>query len=350
LDRVVRIGGRAIGPGARCFVIAEAGVNHNGDVDAARRLVDAAADAGADAVKFQTFRAEGVAAARAPKAVYQLETTAAAESQLEMLRRLELDEAAFAELKARAEGRGLVFLSTPFDEESVELLERLDVAAYKIASPDVANLLLLASVGRRRRPVLLSTGTADLAEVAAALETLTAAGAAGVVLLHCVSAYPTPFDQANLLAITTLAERFPVPVGYSDHTEGDEAALAAVALGACVLEKHLTLDRTLPGPDQRTSLEPEELARLVLRVRRVEAALGDGVKRPVEAERANLATVRRSLAAAEDLAAGTVLGESMLTALRPGTGIPPARIGDVVGRTLRRDVRRGELLAAGDLE
>jgi N,N'-diacetyllegionaminate synthase len=347
---MVTIAGRRIGRGEPCFVIAEAGVNHNGDVELARRLVDAAAKADADAVKFQTFRAEGVATALAPKASYQLETTGGGESQAEMLRRLELGEDAFAVLKALAEERGLVFLSTPFDNESVELLDRLGVAAFKVSSGDVTNLPLLGEIGRRRRPVILSTGAADLDETAAALDALRQAGAEEIVVLHCVSAYPTPPEQANLLAMATLADRFGLPVGYSDHTEGETVALAAVALGACVLEKHLTLDSSLPGPDHRLSLEPDELTRLVQGVRRVEAALGDGVKRVVPAERVNVSIVRRSLAATEDIPAGTVLAESMLTALRPGTGIEPARIGEVVGRTLRRDVSRGELLAAADLE
>ena len=346
---MVTIGGRTIGAGARCFVIAEAGVNHNGDLGLAKQLVDAAADAGADAVKFQTFRAETVVAADAPKAGYQLRTTDADESQREMLRRLELGEGAFRELKAHAERRGIVFLSTPFDRESVDLLDRLEVAAFKVASPDVTNLSLLGDIGRQRRPVLLSTGLADLAEVEAAVAALRSAGSADVVVLHCVSEYPAAAADANLNAMATLAERLGVPVGFSDHTEGTDVALAAVALGAAVLEKHLSLDRSLPGPDQRASLEPAELAALVRSIRRVEAALGDGIKRPAEGERANAAVLRRSLAAARDLAAGTLLDESMLVALRPGTGISPNRMSEVIGRPLRRDVRSGALLRDADV-
>jgi N-acetylneuraminate synthase/N,N'-diacetyllegionaminate synthase len=350
VDGVVTIGGRPVGPGAPCFVVAEAGVNHNGDLELALRLVDAAAAARADAVKFQTFRAEAVAAPSAPKAGYQLESTGAGESQLEMLRGLELAPDAYAELKRRAEERGLVFLSSPFDHESVELLDELDVAAFKIASGEVTNTALLADVGRRGRPVILSSGTADVGEVEEAVATLRAAGARELVVLHCVSAYPAPAEGANLLAMATLAERLGLPVGFSDHTEGDEVALAAAALGACVLEKHFTLDRSLPGPDHHASLEPPELAELVRRVRRVEAAVGDGVKRPTELERANARVVRRSLAAARDLAAGTTLDEGMLEALRPGTGIAPSRLPDVVGRRLRRDLARGELLDPADLQ
>lgn len=343
------VGGRRVGDGEPCFVVAEAGVNHNGDRELALRLVEAAADAGADAVKFQTFRAAGVAAPDAPKARYQVEATGAAETQREMLERLELGPDDHVALKAAAEERGLVFLSSPFDAESVELLDRLGVAAFKIASPDVVNEPLLEDVGRRGRPVLLSTGTADLAEVERALEVLRTAGASDVVVLHCVTAYPADAADANLAAMATMRERLRVPVGYSDHTVGDEVAIAAVALGASVLEKHLTLDRSLPGPDQAASLEPHELAELVARVRRVEAARGDGVKRPAAGELALARVVRRSLAAAHDLSAGTVLAPAHLVALRPGTGIPPHRLPELVGRTLARDVAAGELLVDADV-
>jgi len=345
----VTIDGRRVGPGEPCFVIAEAGVNHNGDLDLARRLVDAAADAGADAVKFQTFRAAGVVSTTAPKAAYQLASTARDESQLDMLQRLELADDSFLELKERAERRGITFLSTPFDHASVDLLERMDVAAFKVASPDVTNHPLLADIGSRSRPVLLSTGTADLAEVQDAVAVLRAAGVDDIVVLHCVSEYPALAADANLRAMATLANALDVPVGYSDHTQGLEVAVAAVALGAAVLEKNFALDRSLPGPDQRASLEPDELAELVRSVRSVESALGDGVKRPSEKERANVAVLRRSLAAARDLEAGTVLEESMLVALRPGTGLSPTRVADVVGRPLVRKVTAGRLLADDDL-
>ncbi len=347
---MVTVAGRRVGGGAPCYLVAEAGVNHNGDVELARQLVDAAAAAGADAIKFQTFVAEGVASAEAPKAGYQLATTDGDESQLEMLRRLELGRDAFAELKERTEAHGLAFLSTPFDVASVDLLDELGVAAFKVASPDLTNLPLLEEIARRGRPVILSTGLADLEEVVFAVDAARAAGASDLIVLHCVSEYPAAPADANLRAMATMAERLGVPVGYSDHTEGVEVALAAVALGACMLEKHFTLDRSLPGPDHRASLEPDELAELFADARRVEAALGDGVKAPTEAERENAAVVRRSLAAAGDLAAGVELTRELLTALRPGTGIPPARIDEVVGRRLRRDLARGELIGEGDLE
>jgi N-acetylneuraminate synthase/N,N'-diacetyllegionaminate synthase len=266
------------------------------------------------------------------------------------LQGLELDASAFSELKEHAEERGLIFLATPFDAASVELLDGLDVAAYKTASPDVVNEILLRDVGRRGRPVILSTGTADLAEVVDALWALRDSGAQDIVVLHCVSAYPAPADEANLRAMETMRTAFGLPVGFSDHTEGGAVALAAVALGASVIEKHFTIDRTLPGPDHASSLEPDELAELVAGIRRVESALGDGVKAPTAAERENADVIRRSLAAVDDLPGGTVLTESMLMALRPGTGIPVARIADVVGRRLRRPLARHELLHPADVE
>lgn len=347
---MVTVGGRRIGQGEPCFIVAEAGVNHNGDLTLARQLVVAAAEAGADAVKFQAFHADEVASPEAPKAGYQIRATSHHESQLEMLRTLELGADALAELKALAEEHELVFLASAFDEQSTDALDRLGVAAFKIASGEITNHPLLAAIGARGRPVILSSGASDLEETKAAIDVLRHAGAPEVVVLHCTTAYPAAAEEANLRALETLRDRLEVPVGYSDHTEGDETALAAVALGACVLEKHFTLDRALAGPDHSTSVEPGDLAQLVRRVRRVEAALGDGVKRPGATERSNAAAVRRSLAAAGDIPAGSVLTPAMLTALRPGTGISPTRIDEVIGRRLRRDIARHQLLDPTDLE
>jgi N-acetylneuraminate synthase/N,N'-diacetyllegionaminate synthase len=346
----VEIAGRTVGHGAPCFVIAEIGVNHNGDIELARRLLDAAAAAGADAVKLQTFRAEEVVAADAPKAAYQLVTTEGAESQLQMLRRLELDHDAHVALKQRAEEHGLVFLSTPFDVASVELLDKLGVAAFKVSSPDLTNFLLLDAIAERRRPVLLSTGLASFEEVDAGVTRLVARGVDDIVVLHCTSEYPAPVDEVNLRAIPALAEALGRPVGYSDHTEGIDVSIAAVALGACVLEKHFTLDRSLPGPDHRASIEPAAFTELVASTRRVGQALGAGVKQPSASEARNLDSVRRSLAAARDLRVGTVLEASMLSALRPGTGISPAHVDEVIGRRLARDVDAHSLLSPADLE
>jgi N-acetylneuraminate synthase len=340
----VALGDRLVGPGRDVFVIAEIGVNHNGDMALAERLVDAAADAGADAVKFQTFTASDLVAGDAPKAQYQRERTSGNDSQLEMLRALELDAGDHARLAERCRARSLVFLSTPFDKSSIDLLVGLGLPALKIASPDLTNPLLLEQAAATGLPLLLSTGLATLAEVEEGVRAARAAGAAGVVVLHCESAYPAPAAEANLLAIPAMAEYLGVPVGYSDHTLGLDASAAAVALGACVIEKHLTLDRAFAGPDHAASSEPDEFAALVRSIRTVESALGDGIKRAMPAEEANRAAIKRSLAAARDLEAGTVLAAEMLIALRPGTGVPPSRLGDVVGRTLVRSLGRGELV------
>ncbi len=348
--RDLQIAGREIGPGNPCFVIAEAGVNHNGDPALARRLVDAAADAGADAVKFQTFRAEGLASPSAPKAEYQTRATGASESQLDMLRRLELSREAHAGLMARCRDRGVVFLSTPFEEESADFLESLGVAAFKVPSGEVTNLPFLAHVARKGRPVILSTGMSTLEEVGAAVRCLRESGDPPLVLLHCVSRYPADPRDANLRAMATMSEAFEVPVGYSDHTAGLEVAFAAAALGAAVLEKHFTLDRALPGPDHAASLEPGELASLVRGIRLVESALGHGRKEPVLAEAETAAVARKSLVAVRDLPVGAILTRDALAVLRPGTGLAPARLEELLGRKLRREVREGVPLREEDLE
>lgn len=328
----------------RCLLIAEAGVNHNGSLELALRLVDAAADAGADAVKFQTFRAERTASAHAAKAAYQRHAAGPEESQVEMLRRLELSEEAHLSLLAHCRRRGIRFLSTPFDPESADLLARIGVDLLKLPSGELTNHPLLAHVASKGLPVILSTGMATLAEVGLALEVLQGAGAAGVTLLHCVTEYPAPPAEINLRAMATLRGAFQVPVGYSDHSEGDAVALAAVALGASVLEKHFTLDRALPGPDHRASLEPGELRALVQRVRLVESALGDGIKRPAPCELPNRLLVRRSLVATRPLGPGTRLAASDLTAKRPGTGIPPSDLPKVLGMVLARPLEADGLL------
>lgn len=330
-----QIAGHPVGPGHPCFVIAEAGVNHNGDLDLALRLVDAAAEAGADAIKFQTFRTEALVTASAPKADYQARTTGAEEPQAAMLKRLELDLASHARLQAHARSRGLLFLSTPFEADSADLLESLELPAFKIPSGELTNLPFLAHVARKGRPIILSTGMARLGEVEAALDTLREAGSPPVWLLHCVSAYPTPPAEANLRAMATLAQAFHLPVGYSDHTEGIALSLAAVALGACILEKHFTLNRNLPGPDQRASLEPGEFADLVQGIRAVEAGLGSGLKAPSPSEADTARIARKSLLAARDLAPGTCLSLDCIAIKRPGTGLSPTLLPQLLGRTLK---------------
>lgn len=341
----MRIGSRRIGPGQPCYVIAEAGVNHGGDPDLAFRLVDAAAAAGADAVKFQTFKAERVASPHAAKAAYQRRTTPEDEAQLDMLRRLELPFEVFAELHAYCGRQGIQFLSTPFDDESADFLARLGIPAFKVASGEITNLPLLRRLAAYERPLIVSTGMAGLGEVEAAVATAVSAGCRDLVLLHCVSNYPADPADVNLRAMDTLRAAFDVPVGYSDHTLGSEVALAAVARGACVLEKHLTLDRNLPGPDNAASLEPDELRGLIAALRRVEAALGDGLKRPAASELEMQVVGRRSIVAARDIASGTVVTEEMLEFRRPGTGLPPAMLEQVVGRIARRDIPAGSIFS-----
>jgi N-acetylneuraminate synthase len=340
----VEIAGRKVGPGHPCFVIAEAGVNHNGSLETARQLVDAAARAGSDAVKFQTFRAERVVSAAARKARYQTIRTDAGESQLDMVRRLELPEAHHYELLARCRERGILFLSTPFDPASADFLDTLGVPAFKIPSGEITNLPLVEHVARKGKPMIVSTGMARLGEVEAAVDAIYRQGLNELILLHCVSSYPAGARDVNLRAMETMRLAFGVPVGYSDHTMGNEIAFAAVALGACVIEKHFTLNRSLPGPDQQASAEPDELRQLVAGIRQVEAALGHGRKEPAACERDTAEAARRSLLAAMDLKKGTRLTSLAVDILRPGTGLPPSMLPYLLGRVARRDIAAGELL------
>jgi N-acetylneuraminate synthase/N,N'-diacetyllegionaminate synthase len=349
-QRPFAVGARRIGAGAPVFVIAEAGVNHNGDLDLARRLVDVAAEAGADAVKFQTFRTEALVSGAAPKARYQMETTGAEESQQAMLAKLELSPAAHATLRDHARRRGIVFFSTPFDEGSADLLDDLGVELLKVPSGEVTNLPLLRHLAAKRRPILMSTGMCTLAEVETAVATLREAGDPPLALLHCVSAYPAPVEDTNLRAMDTLRARFGCPVGLSDHSLGVAIALAAAARGADVLEKHVTLDRNLPGPDHRASLTPGELTALVQGVRAIEAALGDGDKRPMPSELDTRAVARRSLVAARALLAGHRLSRDDIAIKRPGTGMAPAELSRVLGRRLARALAADELLDWSALE
>jgi N-acetylneuraminate synthase/N,N'-diacetyllegionaminate synthase len=348
----VAVGDRRIGEGA-CFVIAEAGVNHDGDPDRAHRLVDAAADAAADAVKFQVFDPAAVAGAEAPLADYQRDGRGAAGAptggQRAMLEGLALPVAAWPSLRDHALDRGLVFLATPFDPASADLLLDLGVRAMKVASGELTNLPFLARLASFGLPMLVSTGMAEMHEIAAALETIRDGGAP-VCLLHCVSAYPAPPGEANLRAIPTLRSAFGVPVGWSDHTPGDEAPIAAVALGASLVEKHLTLDRGLPGPDHRASLEPAELAAMIRSIRTVEAMLGSGEKRRTPSEGPIAAVARRSMHWAADIPAGTSIGPDDIVMLRPGTGLAPGRLFEVIGRRTTRPTRAGTIVDGADIE
>lgn len=328
----------------RVFVIGEAGVNHNGDLALALGLIDAAADAGCDAVKFQTFRADALVTRAARMADYQQVNTGRSESQFDMLRRLELDEAMHHRLVAHANARGIRLFSTAFDLASVELLASLELGLWKVPSGEITNLPYLERIAREGDPVIVSTGMATLGEVDAALRTFLDAGLARgqLCVLHCNTEYPTPFADVNLRAMVSMRDAFGMAVGYSDHTQGIAIAAAAVALGARVIEKHFTLDRTLPGPDHVASLEPGELKAMVRGIRNVELALGDGVKRPMPSELPNRDIARKSIVAAVDIRAGEPLTPGNITTKRPGSGMSPMRWHEVVGTLAHRDYAADE--------
>jgi len=346
--RSFSIGSREIGASSACYVIAEAGVNHNGDVGLAHKLVDVAADAGADAVKFQTFNPEKLAAREAPKADYQKRMTEAGETHKAMLEALVLSRSAHRELLAHARERGLQFLSSPFDEESADFLLDLDLPAFKVPSGEITNLPLLRHIARFGRPMLLSTGMCEMVEVAEAMDAIRIAGNPPVGLFHCVSNYPAEARSANLRAMRSLARAFGVPTGWSDHTMGIEIGLAAVALGASILEKHVTTSRGLPGPDHSASLEPAEFTSLVRGVRAVESALGDGIKRPQDEELPMRKVARKSLHWSRGLPAGSPVEPSHLICLRPGDGLPPGQIESLVGKRLLREVKEGAMVMIDD--
>src|SRR5215469_5488191 len=345
----VQIGNRTIDDNHPCFIIAEAGVNHNGDLETAKQLVDAAAEAGADAVKFQTFKAAALISAATPKAEYQKATTGSSEGQLEMVRRLEMPEAMTRAVAEHAAKRKILFLSTGFDEGSVDLLDAIGVPAFKIGSGDLTALPLLEFIGHKKKPVILSTGMSYMEEVRSAVQTLREAGCPELALLQCVSSYPADPEAANLRVIQTLKDCFNVPVGFSDHSLGIELAIAAVALGANIIEKHITLDVTLPGPDHRVSMTPDAFQTMTRSVRLVEASCGDGVKRPTPSERNVPDVARRSIVAACTIPQGAVITPTMLAFKRPGTGISPANWKEIVGRRTVREIPVDALLAIGDL-
>jgi N,N'-diacetyllegionaminate synthase len=331
----------------KTLIIAEAGVNHNGDLDLALSLVRAAADAGADLVKFQTFVASKIAAAHAVKADYQKAATDAAESQAEMIAKLELSRDDHEALIAACADSGIGFFSTGFDAASINMLVELGIDRIKVPSGEITNLPLLRHMASKRLPVILSTGMANMAEIGAALAVFEAEGVArsDITVLHCNTEYPTPMEDVNLAAMQTIREGFGVAIGYSDHTAGIEVPIAAVALGATIIEKHLTLDRTLPGPDHAASLEPQEFCDMVAAIRNIEAALaGDGIKRASPSEAKNIAIARRSIVAVRDIAAGELLSVDNLTTKRPGTGISPMRWDDIVGRLAPRAFVSDELI------
>lgn len=330
----------------RTLIIAEAGVNHNGDIAMARKLIDVAADAGADLVKFQTFSAARLATWDAAKAEYQTRASAESETQYAMLKRLELSEDAHDALITHCRSRSIRFFSTAFDIESLDFLLRLGLDRVKVPSGEITNLPYLRHVGACGKPVILSTGMATLGEIEAAIEVLEREGTprGRITVLHCTTEYPAPMADVNLRAMVSIRDAFGVAVGYSDHTQGAEVSVAAVALGATVIEKHFTLDRKLPGPDHKASLEPAELRAMVAAIRNVEDALGDGIKRPAASEAKNRAIARKSIVAACAIRAGESFTEANVMAKRPGTGISPMRWDEIIGRVARRDFTADELI------
>jgi len=332
----------------RTLIIAEAGVNHNGDMSLARQLIDVAAQAGADMVKFQTFSASRLVTPLAAKAQYQSRSTDAAESQQEMLSRLELSYEMHVELIAYCAQRGIRFYSTGFDSQSVDMLVALGIDSFKIPSGEISNLPYLRHVGKYRRPVILSTGMSNLKEVASAVEVLTQAGTTreDITVLHCSTEYPTPMEDVNLRAMLTMGQSLGLKFGYSDHTAGIEVATAAVALGAVLIEKHFTLSRELPGPDHKASLEPDELKAMVTAIRNIERAMGDGIKRPCPSEMENMAVARKSIVAARPIQTGECFSEENLTVKRPGTGISPMLWDSVIGQRSTRNYAADDLIQA----
>ncbi len=338
------IAGRAIGPGHPTFIIAEAGVNHNGQTALALQLIDAAAAAGADAVKFQTFKAEKLVTKSAKMADYQVQNIGSESSQLEMLRKLELQYADHAMLKSYAEQQGLVFMSTPFDQDGIDFLRELGVAAFKAGSGDLTNLPYLEKMARQGLPMIISTGMAVMEECVEAVASIRNAGNPDLIVLHCTTNYPCPEPEVNLLAMRTMAETLGCMVGYSDHTDGVLVPQLAVAAGAHVIEKHFTLDRNMDGPDHKASLEPHELQEMVRMIRQVETIMGHGEKIPNASEAKIKEAARKSIVAGQSIAAGTVILAEMLDIKRPGTGISPKKMQNLVGKRAKANIEADTLI------
>ena len=330
----------------KIFIIAEAGVNHNGSVEIAKKMIDVAKGAGADAVKFQTFKAERIVSVSAPKASYQKKYTAAGESQLDMVKRLELSAAAHKALMAYCRKKGIMFLSSPFDLESIDLLSNLGLKIFKIPSGEITNLPYLRKIGRLKREIIMSTGMADLGEIREALRVLTKAGTPKnrITVLQCNTEYPTPYEDANLRAMLAIKDKLGVNVGYSDHSLGIEVPIAAAALGAGVIEKHFTLDRTMTGPDHTASVEPGELKSMVKAIRHIEAALGDGVKKASLSELKNRSIARKSIVAAVDIRKGEIFTLRNVTAKRPEGGLSPMTWDSVIGKTAKKKFEKDEFI------
>ena len=328
------------------FIIAEAGVNHNGSADLAKKLIDAASISGADAVKFQTFKAENLVANNTQKAEYQKQTTDASESQFDMIKKLELDVDTHKELIAYCQEKNIMFLSAPFDHESINLLSDLGLQIFKIPSGEITNLPYLRHIGSLGKKVVLSTGMSNLKEVGDALNILINAGTSkdNITVLHANTMYPTPMEDVNLNAMLTIQKEFGVDIGYSDHTLGIEVDIAAVAMGASCIEKHFTLDKTMDGPDHKASLEPEELKAMVGAIRNIEKALGSSEKKPSPSESVNIDIVRKSIVASQSIKKGDTLSSKNITTKRPGTGINPMKWDEIIGTPAKIDYQMDDLI------
>jgi len=328
------------------FIIAEAGVNHNGSVELAKKLIDVASEAGVDAVKFQTFKTENLVSKNAQKADYQKETTDTTESQFDMIKKLELDLTTHHELIGYCKTKNIMFLSTPFDHDSIDMLCDLGLEIFKVPSGEITNLPYLRHIGALNKVVILSTGMADIGEVEDALDVLIDAGTDknNITVLHANTMYPTPMQDVNLRAMKTIGHTFDIAYGYSDHTLGIEVDVAAVAMGASVIEKHFTLDKTMEGPDHKASLEPDELIAMVKAIRNIELALGSSVKKPSPSEKPNMAIARKSIVANQIIKKGDILSEDNLAIKRPGSGINPMRWDDIIGTVAQKDYFEDELI------
>ena len=328
----------------RCLIIAEAGVNHNGDVNLALQLCDAAKEAGVDYVKFQIFNPQKLVSKYAEKAKYQKETTGSDETQLQMLQKLTLTEDNFLSLRDYCKEVGIGFISTPFDLDSIAFLETFDMDFWKVPSGEVTNLPYLEAIARTKRKVVMSTGMCDMNEIQDAMEVLKKNGTTEITLLHCNTQYPTPYEHVNLSAMSTIKDTLHKEVGYSDHTQGIEVPIAAVAMGATVIEKHFTLDKNMEGPDHKASLDPTELKQMVSAIRNIEKAIGNGLKEPSSSELTNKAVARKSIVASREIKQGEILSEYNLTTKRPGTGISPMKWYEVIGKAAARDFSEDEII------
>lgn len=330
----------------KVFIIAEAGVNHNGSINLAKKLINVASEAGADAVKFQTFKAKNLVTTNAQKADYQKETTNTTESQFEMIKKLELDVESHHILMDYAKEKNIMFLSTPFDLDSIQLLDDLGLEIFKIASGELTNLPYLRAIGKLNKKVILSTGMGNMCEIKEALDILISAGTTkeNIIVLHANTQYPTPMEDVNLNAMLTIQKELDIKVGYSDHTLGIEVDIAAVAMGACVIEKHFTLDNTMEGPDHKASLEPNELKAMIQGIRNIELALGNGTKKPSQSETKNIVVARKSIVASKAITKGEILTQDNITTKRPATGISPMRWDDIIGTIAKKDYKADEII------